>query len=469
MGENLIGRRDEQHLLKQLYESGKAEFVAIYGRRRVGKTFLVKAYFNNDFDFYITGIYNGTKTEQLREFARKLSQYSGKDIAKPQTWFDAFDELQRYLQTLSDKKRVVLFFDELPWLDTQKSDFLRAFESFWNGFASTMPNIMLIVCGSATTWMRDKLIGNKGGLYNRMTSTMYLAPFTLGETEEYLQSMGIVFNRYQIIQAYMILGGIPLYLSMLEKKLSLSQNIDRLFFAKNAKLKSEYRFLFTSLFNESSACKNVVELLAKKSMGMTRAEIKSALKLPDGGKLTTVLNDLIDSDFLRAYHGIGKKERDVVYQLSDLFSLFYLRFVANYTGNDDSHWSNMEDSPVKRAWMGYAFEQVCFHHVRQIKQKLGILGVESNVYSFKNDDFQIDMLIDRRDQVINLCEIKFSLSEFAIDKDYDARLRNRREQFRTLSHTKKSLYITMITSYGLVRNQYSGNVQNEITGEDLFG
>ncbi len=468
MEKALIGRRGEQQRLEQIYNSGKNEFVAVYGRRRVGKTYLIREFFHNQFDFYYTGIYKGTKNEQLKEFARQLSDYSGEHQQRTANWFDAFAMLKKYIENLSAKKRILIFFDEMPWMDTPKSDFLRAFEYFWNGYASADKRIMLIVCASATTWMRDKLFGNKGGLYNRMTNVIYLAPFTLAETEEYLQSRSIAFNRYQILEAYMILGGIPLYLSMLEKEFSLTQNIDRLFFVENAKLKSEYKFLFSSLFNESSMSQKIVELLAKKAIGMTRQEIISALKLPAGGKISTIINDLTDSEFIRQYNGIGKKERETIYQLSDLFSLFHLRYVAPYNGNDENHWSNMTDSPSKRAWSGYAFEQVCFHHIPQIKAKLGISGVESNVYSYKNSDFQIDMLIDRRDQVINLCEMKFSLSEFEIDRQYDEYLRHRRELFRNFTSTKKSLYITLITTYGIKRNQYWGNVQSEVRAEDLF-
>lgn len=466
--DKIIGRYSEKKRLEQIYNSGKNEFVAVYGRRRVGKTYLVKEFFNNQFDFFFTGIYKGTKSEQLREFTKNLMKCTGSKINIPRNWFDAFGNLKEYIESIIDKKRILIFLDELPWMDTQKSEFLRAFEYFWNGYASTKSNLMMIVCGSATTWMRDKIFGNKGGLYNRMTNVIYLAPFSLAETEEFLKFQNVPFNRYQILETYMILGGIPLYLSMLEKEFSLNQNIDRLFFSKNAKLKSEYKFLFTSLFNESSMSKNIVQLLAQKAVGMTRLEIKTALKLPDGGKLSVALNDLVDSEFIRPYNGLGKKERETIYQLSDLFSLFHLRYVAGYTGNDENHWFNMEDSPSKRAWSGYAFEQVCFHHIRQIKAKLGILGVESNVYSYKTKDFQIDMLIDRRDQVINLCEIKFSLSEYEIDKKYDEYLRQRREMFRNSTGTKKSLYITMITTYGLKQNSYSGNVPNQLTADDLF-
>lgn len=468
MEQSIIGRKEEQNRLEKIYNSGKNEFVAIYGRRRVGKTFLIKEYFKNRLDFYFTGIYKATKAEQLKEFTRLLSEAAETKLNRPKNWFDAFAMLKDYLGNLHQRQRIVVFFDELPWMDTQKSEFLRAFEFFWNSYASTLPNLMMIVCGSATTWMRDKLFGNKGGLYNRMTNIIYLVPFSLAETEELLKSRSFAFNRYQILEAYMILGGIPLYLNMLEKEFSLTQNIDRLFFSHNAKLKSEYKFLFSSLFNESAMGRNIVELLAKKAVGMTRLEIKQALNIPDGGKLSSILNDLIDSDFVRPYNALGKKERETVYQLSDLFSLYYIRYVSGYTGNDEHHWSNMVDSPSKRTWSGYAFEQVCFHHIGQIKSKLGISGIEANVFSYKNKDFQIDMLIDRRDSVINLCEMKFSLTEFEIDKAYDQHLRERRELFRSASATKKSLYLTMITTYGLKQNQYSGNIQNEITAEDLF-
>ena len=468
MKQAVFGRKEEKDRLDKIYNSGKNEFVAIYGRRRVGKTYLIKEHFKSRLNFYYTGIYKATKAEQLREFTRMLSAAAGTKLARPKSWFDAFALLKDYIESLRKRQRILIFFDELPWMDTQKSEFLRSFEFFWNSYGSALPNLMMIVCGSATTWMRDKLFGNKGGLYNRMTNTMYLAPFSLAETEEFLKARGLAFNRYQILETYMILGGIPLYLSMLEKEFSLTQNVDRLFFSINAKLKSEYKFLFSSQFSESAMGKNIVELLAKKAVGMSRLEIKQALKIPDGGKLSSTLNDLIDSDFVRSYSAFGKKERETIYQLSDLFSLFYLRYVGGYSGNDEHHWTNMVDSPSKRAWSGYAFEQVCFHHVAQIKKKLGISGVEANVFSCKGNDFQIDMLIDRRDSVVNLCEMKFSLSEFEIDKDYDEHLRERRELFRAASKTKKSLYLTMITTYGLKQNQYSGNIQSEIVADDLF-
>lgn len=468
MADIIIGRAKEQEILCRRINSDSSEFIAIYGRRRVGKTFLVRQYFNDAFSFYSTGIYQGTKKEQLGAFSRQLEYYSGcrREVAKD--WFDAFAQLREYLGSIGGTKPIVVFLDELPWMDTQKSRFVKAFEYFWNSWGSTNKRLKLIVCGSATTWMRENVISDKGGLYNRTTCSIYLAPFTLHETEQYLLSRGIHWNRYQIAECYMVLGGTPLYLQMLERNLSLAQNVDNLFFIQNAPLVREYDFLFRSLFNESTLHRQIIETLASKAIGMTRAEIMAATKIKDGGALTKALRNLSDCDFIRQYTAFGKTERGTIYQLTDLFSLFHLRYVKGYRGQDEHHWQNMIDSPSRRAWSGYSFEQLCLHHIRQIKLKLGISGVQSDVCAWKGDGGQIDLLIDRRDQTINLCEMKFSQAEFEITKQYDEHLRERTECFRSETKTRKALNLTFVTTYGVKKNMYSGNVQSEIKLDDLF-
>ncbi len=469
----IIGRKHEQLILNECYNSDKAELVALYGRRRVGKTFLVKTFFKDRFDFYVTGIYQGTKKEQLSFFNKQLCEYS--KIAYPPVgnWFDAFDQLKHYISNLK-KSKVVLFIDELPWFDTTRSGFIKAFELFWNSWAADQQRIRLIVCGSATTWMISNLLGSKGGLHNRVTRRIKLMPFTLAETEEYLKYRGIVWNRYQIAEAYMIMGGTPYYLQMLRKGYSLSQNIDYLFFSHNAELLDEYTFLFRSLFNDLPLYKSVVELLSRKAKGMTRPEIQSALKLPDGGKFSEVLENLCNCDFIRKYTAFGKKERDVMYQLTDMFTLFYLRFVKNSNGRDENLWTNMTDSPERRTWCGYSFEQLCLHHISQIKKALGISGVQSDVCSWSmppeegGKGAQIDLLIDRRDQVINLCEMKYSTNEYEITKKYNGEMQDRREIFRMKTKTRKALHLTMVTTYGVKSNLYSDMIQSQVTLDDLF-
>ena len=468
MADTIIGRQVEQEILRQRVKSNAPELIAIYGRRRVGKTFLVRRFFDDAFSFYFTGIYKGTKKEQLGAFNRQLEDYSGHKWKFAKDWFEAFTQLREYLESISDNKPIVVFLDELPWMDTQKSRFIKAFEYFWNSWGATQKRLKLIVCGSATTWMRENIISDKGGLYNRTTRSIYLAPFTLHETEQYLLSRGIRWNRYQIAECYMILGGTPLYLQMLERNLSLTQNVDRLFFAENAALAREYDFLFRSLFHDASLYRQIIETLANKAMGMTRMEIMAAAKIDEGGVLSKALRDLCDCDFIRQYTAFGKSERGTIYQLTDLFTLFHLRYVKGYRGQDENHWQNMIDSPSRRAWSGYSFEQLCLHHIRQIKQKLGITGVQSDVCAWKENGTQIDLLIDRRDQTINLCEIKFSQGEFEITKQYDEHLRERAERFRSATKTRKALHQTFITTYGIKQNMYSGNVQSAIVLDDLF-
>ena len=473
MKAEIIGREKEQDVLKNCFESEKAELIAVYGRRRVGKTFLVKNFFREKFDFYITGIYQGSKKEQLQFFNRQLCAYSGMPYPYVDNWFDAFEQLKHYISGLK-KNRVVIFIDELPWLDTPRSRFTKALELFWNSWAADQPAVKMVVCGSATTWMMSHLLGNKGGLHNRVTRRIKLSPFTLAEVEAYLKSQGIVWNRYQITEAYMILGGTPYYLQMLQKGMSLSQNIDYLFFSENAELREEYGFLFKSLFNDSAIYRSTVELLSRKAKGMTRIEIVQSLKLSEGGAISEVLENLCNCDFIRKYSAFGKKERDVLYQLTDLFTLFYLRFVKNSNRRDEHLWSNMIDSAERRTWSGYSFEQVCLHHIPQIKQRLGISGIQSDVCSWntpateEHKGGQIDLLIDRRDQIINLCEMKYSTQEYEITKRYNDELQERKELFRSKTKTRKALHLTLVTTYGVKNNAYSGMIQSEVTMDDLF-
>lgn len=468
MSEKIIGRKLEQEILRQRIESPSPELIAIYGRRRIGKTYLVRQYFKDSFSFYITGIYQGTKKEQLGEFARQLERYSGRKWEVAKDWFTAFARLREYLETIDGDSPIVVFMDELPWLDTPKSRFIKALEYFWNSWGASNNRLKLIVCGSATTWMRENVLSDRGGLYNRTTRSIYLAPFTLCETEQYLRSRGINWNRYQIAECYMILGGTPLYLQMLERDKSLTQNIDNLFFVQNAPLTQEYNFLFRSLFKEAILHRQIIEALATKVSGLTRSEIIASTKIEDGGALTKALRNLCDCDFTRQYTAFGKVERGTIYQLTDLFTLFHLRYVKGYRGQDEKHWQNMIDSPSRRAWSGYSYEQLCLHHIRQIKQKLGISGVQSDICGWRNDKAQIDLLIDRRDQTINICEMKFSQGEFEITKQYDERLRERAEIFRSATRTRKSIHMTFVTTYGLKKNMYSGNVQSEVVLDDLF-
>ena len=469
----IIGRKEEQQILRLAVQSENSEFVAVYGRRRVGKTYLIRETFGYKFTFQHTGLAKGNTKEQLFSFAISLRDAGYDDCPIPKSWLEAFSLLSTYLKNSTDEKKII-FLDELPWMDTPRSNFISAFEHFWNGWASARKDIVLIICGSATSWIINKVINDHGGLHNRVTKQIALQPFTLKECEMFTESKGIEMSRYQLAECYMVLGGIPYYWSLLEKGLSLSQNIDKIIFAKNGKLSNEFNQLYASLFKSPEQYIDVVTALGKKKAGMTREEIIAATDMYSSGTLSKVLDELVYCGFIRKYNGFDKKSKQAIYQLIDNYTLFYFKFIQQNENNDEHFWSASIDSAMHRAWSGLAFERLCMAHTQQIKAALGIAGVLSNVYSWRkeademNDGAQIDLLIDRKDQVINLCEMKYSLSEYAIDAEYEQKLRNKKSAFINATNTRKAVHLTMVTTFGIKANAHSGIVQNEITLEDLF-
>jgi len=470
--EKFVGREKELEVLKMLYASQKSEFIAVYGRRRVGKTFLVRTAFKNQFTFQVTALANVKLSQQLTNFHIALQNVYPAVASTPvDNWFTAFQQLTGYIESLKEPRKV-LFFDELPWFDTHGSGFIPALEHFWNSWASSRDDIILIVCGSAASWMINKLINNTGGLHNRITKKMKIVPFNLRECEMLLQPKDSVLDRYQILQLYMVFGGIPFYWNEVTSGKSAFQNINDICFAENGILYDEFPNLFRSLFNNYQSHEAIINALAKKAKGLTRDEIIDLTGLPNAGSTTRIMNELEESGFIRKYLPFGKKMRNSLYQLVDFYSLFYLRFIKNTNPMDMPNWLTFLDSPVYRAWSGYAFEQVCLYHLPQIKQALGISGVQTAVSSWrsmlKENGAQVDLVIDRRDQIINLCEMKFSINIFAVDKKYAEELRNKISVFKQETGTRKSVLLTIITTYGLKANSYSALVQNILTMDALF-
>lgn len=471
MKTEIVGRVKEQKELKEYMASKSSEFIAIYGRRRVGKTFLVRELLGDNFAFYVTGMDNVSMQEQLLNFNLSLRRISGKEWAVSSNWLLAFDQLISYLESLPKGKKII-FMDELPWMDTHKSGFISALEHFWNAWASARNDVKLITCGSATSWMIDKLINNRGGLHNRLTHHMLIEPFTLRECELYFHSKSIVYSHYEIAECYMVLGGIPFYLSQMKKGLSVAQNIDRLFFEESGSLRNEFDNLYRALFKYSEKYIRIVEALAIKGKGLNRVELIKQTGLSNNGGLTTMLKELEACGFIRKYEPFGKMKKDALYQLMDFYTLFHFKFMLKNRYKDEHFWTTSLDSPVHRAWSGYAFEMLCLWHIRQLKKALGISGVQSLVsswYSATSDNgAQIDLVIDRKDQTVNLCEMKYSIAEFVIDEKYDAVLRNKQSDFLSETKTRKSIHLTFVTTYGVKANAYSSHVQSQVLLEDLF-
>ena len=479
----MVGRKQELEELNKLYNSGKAELVAIYGRRRIGKTYLVDTAFENRITFRHAGLSpveakdkkKGLLKEQLEHFYFSLQLQGMAKSHCPKSWLEAFFMLEKLLQSKDNGDRQVVFLDELPWMDTPQSGFITAFEGFWNTWACHRANIMVIVCGSANSWILDKLINNHGGLYNRVTYEINLSPFTLGECKEYLESMGVMLSDYDITQSYMILGGVPFYLGYFERGLSLAQTVDKLFFKNNAKLKNEYENLFESTFSKSEAMKTIVEFLDKRNDGYTRRELVDGLGITDSGHLSKNLKALIASDFVQEYVPFGLGKREVHYRLVDPFCKFCLRFINGKEYLDEEFWQQNKTSPAINSWRGFAFENVCFNHIGKIKEALGISGVITSQSAWSkrdneedDDNTLIDMIISRNDNVVNMCEMKFYSEEFTIEKSYHATLMKRNRLLSSMIPKKAVIHGTLITTYGLTYNEYSGDFVKVITLKDLF-
>ena len=472
----LIGRENEQLILNDLLKSSEAEFVSVIGRRRVGKTFLIKKTYAKHIDFEMTGIKNATRKEQLTNFILQLKDNDPTALLTqiPKTWLEAFAILIHHLKQNPKKKKQVIFFDELPWLASHRSGFLKGLSYFWNSWAVN-ENIVLVVCGSAASWMIRKIVNNTGGLYNRLTKRINLKPFTLSETETYLRSKKITLNRYHLIQIYMAMGGIPHYLKEIKSGKSAAQNIDDICFADSGLLKDEFSKLYFALFEHAENHVAVIRALAKKKQGMTRSEIINKTNLTNGGTLTKVINELIQSDFISAYKPFNKKKKTKLYRLTDEYSLFYLQFLENSETEGIDSWKGMSQTQAYKIWTGYAYENICLKHISQIKKAIGISGIYSTASSFykkgttQQKGTQIDLVIDRNDHVINLFEVKFYNTKFSTNKSFEEQLNNKLAIFQATTKTPKQVFISLITTFGLVENEKNTDlIEHVLTLDHLF-
>ena len=471
----MIGRKREIGMLRRAAESRQSEFVAVYGRRRVGKTFLVRETFNSRFTFQHSGVANSGTKIQLARFRRSLLDCGHGRCPVLKTWFQAFDELKTVVASSSAAKKV-LFIDEMPWMDKPNANFVPALENFWNAWASARKDILLIICGSATSWMLNKVIHSRGGLHNRVTVRIPLRPFCLSECEELAASMGLEATHYQLAQYYMALGGVPYYWNHLQAGLSVAQNMDALFFADGGGLDGEFDELFASLFAKDAPYVRIVEALCSRRQGLTRGEIATSSGLSNSGTLTRQLCELEQCGFIRRYRMGGNRVRDSIYQLVDNFTLFHFRFMRGRADGDSRFWSSSSDSHAVMAWQGVSFEILCLEHVEQIKNALRIGGVHSRNYSWRcerpEDDSekgaQIDLLIDRDDGIVNLCEMKFSREPYELTAEELARLQRRRRVFKEETNTRKAVHLTLIVSPELKKNADANDIQSTVTIDDLF-
>lgn len=479
----IIGRHEEQKILKKVLQDPQPQLLAVYGRRRIGKTFLISEFFKDKGVYFeITGIKDGSLQEQLFQFSYEFSRQfrGGEPIETPKSWAQAFHLLNEAIESLKQREKIILFFDEVPWLASRRSRFLNALEHFWNRYLSRTKNLVLIICGSSASWVIRNIINNKGGLHGRVTQKIRLLPFSLSETEEYLKAFHIDLDRKQIIDLYMALGGVPKYLAYASRGKSSAQIINETCFSLNGALHNEFHNLYRSLFENYTHYITVVKALAKKREGLTKEELLQETRFSSGGGSTKIIEDLVDAGFILYVPAFQKKKAKGFYRLIDEYSLFYLTWMAESSSFgleniDPEFWIKKQGTAKWRAWSGYAFESVCFKHIQKIKHGLGIEGVstiESGWHYVGGKGTlgaQIDLVIERADNCINLCEIKYTDSLFTIDKSYEENLKAKKRIFKEQTATKKALFITMMTPYGTKKNShYLSVVDNELTMDGLF-
>ena len=475
--EPLIGRIAEKNILKDVLASGKPELVAIYGRRRIGKTFLIRKQYADHIIFEFSGIHSASLANQLQNFTNSMQTAAGSPaaLAVPKSWLQAFHQLQGIIQPKLDQGRAVIFLDEFPWANSARSGFLEAFEHFWNSWCTKQDNLVVVICGSAAAWMIRNIVNNKGGLHNRISQKIRLLPFTLFETELYLKSNHVNVDQYQILQIYMAIGGVPQYLKNIKPGQSAAAAIDELCFTKDGLLRNEFDNLYRSLFDKADHHIDVIKSLAAKGSGLTRNEIIAACSLSSGGTTTRLIEELVESGFIEPYIPFGKDVKDSIYKLIDEYSHFYLKFMNSRVQSGNNIWLKISAGPSWKSWSGFAFENICIKHTSQIKSALGIAAVntQESVWRYVpgkgEKGAQIDLLIDRQDNCINICEMKFSTSEFIIDPGYAAELKNKLAVLKVKTKTRKTLFLTMITTNGVKQNiNYVGLVQQNLQMDILF-
>ena len=473
---SFIGRKKEQEILQKALQSGEAEMVSVIGRRRIGKTYMIKNFYKEQIAFEFTGVKDTSEDLQLQGFAQTLQKItkSSRAVQTPKNWLEAFYILTDYLETIPTDKKYVVFLDELPWLAVPQTGFIGGLSWFWNSWAVNQ-NVVVVICGSSASWMIQKIVNDKGGLHNRITRRIFLKPFTLAETELYFKSRNIHLNRYHILQLFMAMGGIPHYLKEVEDGKSATQNIDDICFSESGILRDEFTNLFTSIFDDSYNHIAIIRALAKTKQGLDRNTLIKTAKVPNGGTITNVLEELIQTGFITAYPPFGKKTKDKLYRLTDEYTLFYLQFIENQDFGESGTWELLSQTQDYKTWSGYAFEGICIKHLPQMKKAMSIGGVYAIASSFlkkgtaSDKGTQIDLVLDRKDQTINLFEMKFYNKPFVLTKDYAQNLTNKRHIFEETTKTRKLLFITLVSTFGIIPNEHSVGVINQVlTTDDLF-
>ncbi len=470
----IIGRKAEKKELEQCEKSKKSELVCVYGRRRAGKTYLVEQTFGDYFAFRAIGLEKGSIKDQLKAFNQRL-QECGDEVRKvPQNWFEAFSRLDKILSRddiiLSPHGKKIVFFDEFPWFATQRSDFLLAFEDFWNRRGTQSGDLVFIICGSATSWIIKNVLEDSGSMYKRVTAQIFIKPFSLAETKLYFDDNEFDWSKEQIMEFQMVFGGLPFFMSLMNENESFRQNIDRLLFRPNALLQDETDKLLESTLKKSPVYGQILGELSSHLYGMKKSECQEKLNIPVG-TFTRAVEDLIKCRYIVEYTRNYEKSNPLYIQLVDPYLLFHFHFLSNRK-RITSYEDLSSNIGLYSNWRGHAFEILCFHHLDQIKKSLGISGVKTECFSWTNSEdkekIQIDMVIERDDKITNICEMKCTDQPFVMSKEDDLSLLRKRDIFKEKTRTKNSIRIVLVSAAGLSGVAHTEHISDVITLGDLF-
>lgn len=480
----LIARNREQKRLNAFFNANEARLLALYGRRRVGKTYLIENFFKpkNCVFFQATGVKNGGLSRQVGLFVNEISQvfYQGAPLQYKNDWFMVFELLTKALGKESTKIPIVLFLDEFPWLATQKSHLIEAFEYFWNRHWHSMNNVRFILCGSNSSWIIKKIINNTEGLHQRVTDKINLRPFNLAECKKYLEYKKIKLNDAHILNLYMVFGGIPLYLNQIQKNLTSEQNIDNICFSRDGLLFNELNELFGSLFQNAEQYVQLAETISLSPYGLSQGQIAKKTNVTAGGTLSERLKKLEDCGFIVSFVPYGNNHKGQYYKIQDPYITFYFKWIKpaksalEKLNKPEGYWLSKSQTSSYHAWSDIAFEAVCYLHINQIRKALS-LTASALPYGWRyigsrlKTGAQIDLLFIRGDNAITICEIKFSRSPYTITKVTAQNLKQKIEIFKQVTNTKKQLFTAMICTYGLKPNLYSDElISSVVTLDNLF-
>ena len=493
----MIGRKKEIKLLNEICDLEESSLVAIYGRRRIGKTYLVnhmfKKYRQDCLFFEFTGAYDGDKRGQIDNFIDQVYEWFYVEPSfEIKSWSDAFRFLKRTIDKEIKKRdsneKVIVFLDEVPWIDrSNKGGFLSALGYFWNTWCEPRENVVLILCGSNSSWIRDKILKNaRGSLYQRVTHQISMYPFDLKETKAYLlEQKGFMIDNKTVTDIYMIFGGVAKYLSFLNPNESSAENIDRVFFSIHGSMYREYDELFSSLFaDKSDYYKSVIELLCTRRSGFSLSDISKAFNEKLGGKLRLAIAELEECGFIKGLSKYGNSVRGVNYMIVDPYILFHHKWIKGFSRNDiatlpNNYWLHKSSSQSYAVWSGYAFEIVVMVNIRLYLNAIGRLGFFSGVYHWqhmaKSEDeqgAQIDMVVNYGNNIFDILECKYYNSEYVISKEYAKNIKNKLSMFKKYglySKQKSELRLVFLTSYGVKMNAEAHSLNiSRVCLDDLF-